>query len=870
MDWIAGGDYNMTPQENAFPMLLTGRCFEFAASGQPTRWQGNRCIDYFMSNMAHGTPTTPALVLADHMLQSLKLRFDVKRVTRYEIAPCPQIPVYEGSSRSWNAAVEKHWKAAKRNLPDFGNQPMDEDWAALSKALFESIANAQKELDPASMRRVPAALLRRGKPVQVRIRQKESLRRPVAGCLATFQERCLSNLLARLHEAIRHEQIENPNEIHRRAKQDLWKRIRRSPHYDSNKTLHQNVYKVETALAACSAAGDRTRLNKWNDKMQNDKKALRWLRQDLQASHPCVKVDPDSEPGDTVQASLSNLKTFWTRIWDRHTPHIDDFWTEFVAETPAHVPMVQTPQVSVEQLRAAAQQAAGTAPGVDGWRAEELLRLSDNMWETVLNFYALCQEAGEIPTAWRTMRQVHIPKGKEPDPDGAQADQLRPIVVESMWWRVLNSALFHHPETQQWLHRVMPPWVFGGIRHRGPEDAIAPLLLKDMKQWFLATLDLTKAFDFTDPMLISRVLTHLGMATNTVRLLQSAWTRQRRFLQYMGETLPEAAHVSTSLPQGDVWSMLGMTCALLPVSHRIAQRYPRAVQALFADDRSFATPTIDMALQIRDIWHTWMHRLGLVENVGKEQLFHRAKGMRNKMVQQGLPATSVNPNTVILGFHMMPAQRRKAVGKEVTRTNKAKLRTHRCRCLPGSRERQKRLGRMIIPPAAAWGMICRQPTKKETKDFFTLAKQFHDWPKQAAVPLLKIVVGHMWDLSLASASTSLRILIRHFKFTGNALPQWPRALSGWTGSFRTAMDNCGFRETGPWQWTNDGAGPISLRPDDLRHMRDPNQQLQHRLREGWRFDNFQQWLDSDRRDAAACQHVRITDPNWHSSTVPLL
>ena len=129
----------------------------------------------------------------------------------------------------------------------------------------------------------------------------------------------------------------------------------------------------------------------------------------------------------------------------------------------------------------------------------------------------------------------------------------------------MQGARFRHPDTQQWLIRAIPNWVYGGVPGRGVEDAIAPLLIKEYEQSILATLDLTKAFDFANPVLVCRVLEHLGMATQTAQLLQHAWTSQTRFLQYCSETLPTPSVVRSSLPQGDVFSMLGMTALLIPI-----------------------------------------------------------------------------------------------------------------------------------------------------------------------------------------------------------------------------------------------------------------------------------------------------------------
>ena len=88
-----------------------------------------------------------------------------------------------------------------------------------------------------------------------------------------------------------------------------------------------------------------------------------------------------------------------------------------------------------------------------------------------------------------------------------------------------------------------------------------------------------------------------------------------------------------------------------------------------------------------------------------------------------MPANSVNKETTILGFTMMPAQRRKATKKDAGRVQEATYRAKRCAVLSGGHSRRTRLARMAVPTKAAWGMLCRQPTKREQTSFFLLAKQ---------------------------------------------------------------------------------------------------------------------------------------------------
>ena len=56
----------------------------------------------------------------------------------------------------------------------------------------------------------------------------------------------------------------------------------------------------------------------------------------------------------------------------------------------------------------------------------------------------------------------------------------------------------------------------------------------------------------------------------------------------MDEALPNLERVTASFPQGDCWSMLGMSSLLVPIGRRVAVQFPSTVQSVYAGDRSFA------------------------------------------------------------------------------------------------------------------------------------------------------------------------------------------------------------------------------------------------------------------------------------------
>ena len=75
-------------------------------------------------------------------------------------------------------------------------------------------------------------------------------------------------------------------------------------------------------------------------------------------------------------------------------------------------------------------------------------------------------------------KQVHLDKGKPKHADGSVlASDLRPISINSIWWRVICKARFKQREVQEWLDFI-PDFVFGGKPKVGVMDAIAPLMTK--------------------------------------------------------------------------------------------------------------------------------------------------------------------------------------------------------------------------------------------------------------------------------------------------------------------------------------------------------------------------------------------------------
>ena len=385
------------------------------------------------------------------------------------------------------------------------------------------------------------------------------------------------------------------------------------------------------------------------------------------------------------------------------------------------------------------------------------------------------------------------------------------------------------------------------------QDALSPLLQAELQNWVLASLDLTKAFDHGDLRLVHKMLLRLGMPPKTANLLLYQWSNQTRYLQLLGETLPDPATVATSLPQGDCWSMIGMASLLIPITNRILNRFPNTIMTVYADDGSYASPTPGEALEVANCWDMWTGKIGLVENHQKRQLLHRTQAGRQHLLNLGLSLSTVSDTICILGYYLVGNRQRKSAGKETIRLTEAIDRTKRARALPGTKDRLARLLRTGVAPKATWGHICRYPSKAETKCLWTSAKVIHEWPKQSSMPLVKLIVGHWWDLGFHATCTTLRMLIKHVENSHAPLHDWPNRMSGWTAALRKGMMRLGFTEDEAWKWSHPWFSGLHLHLDHLPD--NPADFFCHTLREAWRKTQFDEFINSNRRDAAACRQA---------------
>ena len=511
----------------------------------------------------------------------------------------------------------------------------------------------------------------------------------------------------------------------------------------------------------------------------------------------------------------------------------------------------------ISDLKRAVHDSVGTASGLDGWRADEIMLFSDSMFQTLAEFHERCETVGQVPTSCKTSRQVHLSKGKPPQADGATlAKDLRTVSIASMYWRVYTKAKFQHVATQNWLRQAMPECVDGGVPGRGVGDGIGQLLRCVHKDWYVGTLDLSLAFDMVDPSLAIRIMRRCGLEPLLAELLLQVWTDQRRFLQYLGETKPGSEHVTVSLPPGDSFSMCAMSFFTLPVINAIKSAYPNATQVVFADDRSFSTASARELQQVKRMWREWALKLGLKENDEKAQFYHPKVRGRKSLVAEGFDPERVGPNIKILGYCFSAALGRKAENCEKARLEESQRRVAKCWCLPGTLKRKVRLAQGSALPKAAWGWLFRRPALEDLTAFESVVRRLMKKQKVASPHLFQLVKGHRWDLRFVALHEAVNVVHRLVSKTGAEIGAFKKPKSGWVGAVRKGLRELGWIEQlAPWTWKHDALGCTLCLRRGQEGWQPEIGKVQHMLRESWRRTCYMRWQAQDRIDSRMCRNV---------------
>eukprot|EP00439_Symbiodinium_sp_Y106_P009605 s3374_g1.t1 len=669
VQWCLGGDFNELANNNVLLEALSNMGAALHTPGCPTRWTNNRCIDYFFGSVLMQTCEVLDYKVSDHKIVRTVWNHAALHRDCYELEAPPVLPEpAEDTKEHWTKAVDDAWQDCRQDIrPGLG---IDDTWENLNDVFFRSLTKAHLAVGTQRDMLPSEAKLRKGKPTHVTVKQRELVLKR-AGDVGTITL-----------------------EASRRNLNDLQTKVHRSPHFDHSLSLTANILHVERELVSCRDFENKRRLDKWRVRVQDDKQAFKWLRKQTGHLSHAVKSSSQDSVAASPQEALVKLKNQWAR----QPNDVEAAWRSAARSLPEQSRQeARLPALTKEELRKAVLDCKGTAPGIDGWTPREASWFSEDMLQVLTDFCNRCEQEGRVPKIWKVSRQVHLSKGKEPEPDGSLlTSSLRPVSISCLFWRVYTKARFKNTVVQNWIEAVFPSCVYGGIPKKGVQDAAGQLLRCAHAGKYIGSLDLSSVFDLAEPRLAIRIMQHMGLDRRLTSLLQEVWGDQTRFLQFLGETYPQGVAVQHSLPQGDSFSMTAMACVILPAVLDIARQCSDTVQIVYADDRSFACDSARELKRVKTLWQQWAQILGLKENEDKAQYYHLQTKGRRKLVSVGLDPTKIRGSIKVLGYVFSGVLARKADAHETRRLDEARQRASKCACLPGTLKRKIRIAQLTV------------------------------------------------------------------------------------------------------------------------------------------------------------------------------
>ena len=543
-----GGDLNETPSEGLIQEVVPAIGGQLTGLGRPTRFEGQREIDFFGSNCPHalGLVTSPDIALSDHRILQVKVDIPAPRPSRGVIPKGPRFTrPTECPAEEWRDKLSVAWDRAKGQL---GTQEFLNDPTRSAQAKWDHFQTTLRCCFLSAMSASPADVRRsrfKGSVANVR---SETL--PKTGAMMPMKERKLRHRLARWHELgrLRGKLYTTGLSAPQAAElNDLCKKVTGATDLPSRQTISTMVAQLEGELYACRKKSKEANLATWRARMLSSSSHVsKWLRSKEWSMCNSI-ICPDGSVTQNWQEGASAILQYWNTFWSDLQAQIPAFTSRqaaLLAGVPPPQQTVDLPFPTGLQLQAAAADGRGAA-GPDNWSADEIKFLPLDAFNTVAQLFKDFAQHGEVPRQFRQSRMVCLPKPGKSTSVGIKVSDTRPISVMSVFWRLWSSSLCRSTAMRTWLRSTLTAQVAGLSREDLYENIIE--IFDDFhRNGFLLTLDYSKAFDCLDSDLSCSLLRAHGWPEDLVRLLQATWVEQKRFVQWdhhTGEKVLDASRV---------------------------------------------------------------------------------------------------------------------------------------------------------------------------------------------------------------------------------------------------------------------------------------------------------------------------------------
>ena len=305
--------------------------------------------------------------------------------------------------------------------------------------------------------------------------------------------------------------------------------------------------------------------------------------------------------------------------------------------------------------------------------------------------------------------------------------------------------------------------------------------------------------------------------------------------------------VNTSMPQGDAISPLTLLAVMTGVTRSVlAQEVVSFPLVTYLDDRNMIAETPEQTFRL---WCTWQHvsqSAGLWENDSKVRVVARKAAHKSQLLQIGFKEHHVVNAARVLGIDFNAKLGAACKNTQAERLKDASRRLDRIGLLPVSLTLKAAHATSMVVPKACWGSwTSLVPVRR----FISIVKRIAGTSHlQASTHLFYLLAGHGLHVEFCAAFQAYSFLATEVRQSARPWPR--RSVKGtWLGTVRAWLASLGWNETGDFQWHHDTVGAAI-------HWRQPlpknlMEKEQHAIRESWRRLQFNQFLNSSRRDSQA-------------------
>ena len=864
--WLVAGDFNEVPEDSLVHTVLTAHGGNYVGPTVPTRWQGDRCIDWAVasSTQVECLGIEDSERFSDH--HGFWLRAPNQTVTRWK-GRLKQAPAWTKppalSQQDWRKELERAWEGVCRSAdfaslnvlfaqppnPDYVQEEWDVFMSCLNRCFLSALGNLAVRQDEvgafAKQALKQPGLSAKGRPgiFQWIPETLNCSGDPQPG----EQLRKIRRRLARLYELRRLLANGKP------APPALLKRIWASGSTVASLEvcLHE-IDRVKAEQQSLELKQKQRRLRCWKERIcQGTFAGLgAWLRS-KQSSTRQVTLCRNGLTAQNKDQAADMIAQHWQEVWDE-VPVNEAEAIETLVKGFGEVEPTSWTGLTVQEIHRAMSTAKGTG-GPDNWSAAEVKHLPERVAEVFKTLSDRWGSTGRLPLQLKQVRQVNLAKPNKLAPDGTlEAKHTRPIAIYSIFWRIFASAWSKNRQLQDWASRHFHPSVSFGAGSASAEVSAARL--QDAfarKGGYLATMDWSSAYDRMRPSISAAAFRQLGLPEPLAKLVLEAWSNQARWVSWAGHTRQTELLASSATPQGCPLApfclSLWVSSGVRHVESTMTDRH--AVLSSYMDDRSWHTTSWEGVSNRIQRWGAWSRVMGLKEAPDKIQVCARHKVFKQILCLNG-HQDWIKSDIRFLGAHSV-SERRKYGEVEQTRLSAAERQAALLSTTGMPWDRMILAHRAFVVNKAAFGWVGRFPTQHSSEKLFSLLSRSFRSGHFAARALRKLLYGGAVLLNSIVLSQAWKRL-RTDRGLG-LQNQWHNAAHSAVGLIRRGLKKLGFTEQEPWLWRVPSPWyrevPVTEQSLDLRDGSRQPQDLQlHVIRSQARRGWFEDYIDSGRHE----------------------